>query len=117
MLTRRRFLATLSAVAAAPYVFARTADEPKDKVRLAVIGVANRGRDNLNGVASEEIVALCDVDPEHGAPARKQFPNAAFFTDYRKLFDAVANKIDAVVVATPDHSHSLPTLLALGLGK
>src|SRR5439155_1318935 len=50
MLTRRRFLAASSALAT-PYVYSRAADEPKDKVRLAVIGVANRGRENLNGVA------------------------------------------------------------------
>ena len=116
-LTRRRFLAASAAVAAAPYVKAFAPGEPKEKVRLAVIGVANRGSANLKGVEDENIVALCDVDPEHAVKARAQFPSAQFFTDYRKMFDAVANKIDAVVVSTPDHTHAHPSLIAMGLGK
>ena len=96
-LTRRRFLAASATVAATPYVKAFAPGEPKEKVRLAVVGVANRGGANLKGVEAENIVALCDVDPEHAAKARGQFPSAQYFTDYRKMFDAVANKVDAVV--------------------
>lgn len=116
-LTRRRFLAASAAVAAAPYVKAFAPGEPKEKVRLAVVGVANRGSANLAGVAAENVVALCDVDPAHAVKARAQFPSAQFFTDYRKMFDAVANKVDAVVVSTPDHTHAHPSLIAMGLGK
>jgi predicted dehydrogenase len=112
--SRRRFLAASAGLLAAPAVLsARTAD----KLNLAVIGVADRGAENLKGVASENVVALCDVDEPRAGKAREQFPAAAFFTDYRKLFDAVGNKIDAVVVSTPDHSHAHPTLTALALGK
>jgi predicted dehydrogenase len=116
-LTRRRFLAASAAVAAAPYVKAFAPGEPKEKVRLAVVGVGNRGSANLKGVEAENIVALCDVDPAHAVKARAQFPSAQFFTDYRKMFDAVANKVDAVVVSTPDHTHAHPSLIAMGLGK
>ncbi len=115
--SRRRFLAASAAVAAAPYVKAYAAGEPKEKVRLAVIGVANRGSANLAGVATEDIVALCDVDPAHAAKAREQFPKAQFFTDYRKMFDAVANKVEAVVVSTPDHTHAHAGLSAMYRGK
>ncbi len=120
--SRRRFLASTAAVAAAaPFVKAFAPGEPKEKVRLAVVGVANRGGENLRGVsapeAGSEIVALCDVDPAHAEKARAQFPDAKFYTDYRKMFDEVAGKIDAAVVSTPDHSHAYPSLLAMGLGK
>jgi predicted dehydrogenase len=89
----------------------------KDKVRLAVIGVADRGAANLAGVAEEEIVALCEIDEPRAVAARKQFPNAQFFVDYRVMFDKVMNKIDAVVISTPDHSHCLPALLAMAQKK
>ena len=82
-----------------------------------MIGVANRGAANLAGVAGEEIVALCDVDPAHAEAARMQFPQARFFTDARKLFDAVGQKVDGVVVSTPDHTHSPSVVRALSLKK
>jgi predicted dehydrogenase len=113
MLNRRRFLAATAATATfAPRTWAAT-----NAVRLAVIGPANRGAANLKGVEKEEIVAVCDVDPANAAKARGQFPKAEFFTDYRQLFDKLANKIDAVVISTPDHVHAHATLTALKLGK
>ncbi|MBX9585351.1 MAG: Gfo/Idh/MocA family oxidoreductase [Gemmataceae bacterium] len=113
--SRRRFLAASAAAVAAPlFVKARGA---LDRLNVAVIGVANRGADNLAGVAHEAVVALCDVDPANAAKARGQLPKAAVFTDYRKLFDEAHKSFDAVVVSTPDHSHALPTALALARGK
>src|SRR5438067_5038604 len=115
-LTRRRFLAAsaASALAAPGFLRARGANE---KLNVAVIGVADRGSANLEGVAHENVVALCDVDEPRAAKAREQFPNAAFYTDYRKLFDKIDKGVDAVVVSTPDHSHCLPVVLALAAGK
>jgi len=88
-----------------------------NKLNLAVIGVNNRGAANLAAVAQENIVALCDVDEEWSAQQRARFPQAAFFTDYRRLFDQLHHKIDAVVISTPDHQHALPAAIALSLGK
>ena len=71
-LTRRRFLAASTATLAAPmFVRGRTA---ADKIKLAIIGVSNRGAANLAGVSHEDVVALCDVDESNAAAARKQFP-------------------------------------------
>ena len=118
MLTRRRFVAASStALLAAPFAKVRAAGSPKEPVRLAVIGVADRGADNLQGVGSETIVALCEVDEPRADKARKQFPKAQFFTDYRAMLDKVGKGIDAVVVSTPDHTHAHATLSALALGK
>ena len=118
-LNRRRFLAATSAAAvstlSAPYFLrARNANE---KLNLAVIGVADRGAANLAGVAHENLVALCDVDDQRLGKAKGQFASADAFTDYRKMFDSAANKFDAVVVSTPDHSHCLPAVIAMTLGK
>lgn len=117
-ITRRNFLAATAASTLAAPMFAR-APRPGEKLNLAVIGVNDRGAANLAEVAKagENIVALCDVDEEWSAKARGQFPKAAFFTDYRKMFDKVGKEVDAVVVSTPDHTHALPAALAMTLGK
>ena len=117
MLNRRRFVAASTAIAAAPLVKVFAAGEVKNPVRLAVIGVADRGAENLKGVAAESIVALCEIDEPRAVAARKQFPKAQFFTDYRAMLDKVGKEIDAVVVSTPDHTHAHATLSAIALGK
>ena len=117
MLNRRRFVAASTAIAAAPWVKVFAGGEAKNPVRLAVIGVADRGAENLKGVAAESIVALCEIDEPRAAAARKQFPKAQFFTDYRAMLDKVGKDIDAVVVSTPDHTHAHATLSAIALGK
>jgi predicted dehydrogenase len=111
-LTRRSFLAATAATTFTRMTWANTS-----KLNLAIIGPANRGAANLKGVEAETIVAICDVDPANATKARAQFPKAEFFTDYRKLFDTMANRIDAVVISTPDHTHAHPTLISLKLGK
>jgi predicted dehydrogenase len=114
--TRREFLGTTAATALAAPMAVR-ASRPNGKLNLAVIGVNDRGAANLAGVAHENLVALCDVDEAWSAKAREQFPKAAFFTDYRRMFDKVSKEVDAVVISTPDHSHALPAALAMSLGK
>lgn len=116
-LTRRSFLAASSAVAAAPFVKAYAPGERKDKVRLAVIGAANRGQENWSQMLTDQVVAICDVDPKHTERLKAKFPDAAVFTDYRKLFDAAAGTFDAAVVSTPDHTHAGPAVRAMRLGK
>lgn len=85
-----------------------------DKLRIAGIGVGNRGFDNLLALAEEEIVALCDVDQRYLDKARQQFPQARTARDYRQLFSDT--RLDAVVISTPDHTHAHPAQLALERG-
>jgi predicted dehydrogenase len=114
-LSRRKFLASSAAIAAAPRILsARGANE---KLNIAVIGVADRGAANLGGVSHENIAVLCDVDDNRLGEAKSKFPKAVGYTDYRKLFDKLDKSIDAVVVSTPDHSHCLPATLAMSMGK
>ncbi|MFN0129031.1 MAG: Gfo/Idh/MocA family protein [Verrucomicrobiales bacterium] len=93
------------------------AKSPSNKVRLAVIGCGGQGGADLGGMADEDIVALCDVDDRRAADTFNRFPKARRFKDFRKMFDAIANDIDAVLVATPDHTHAVATLAAIGHGK
>jgi predicted dehydrogenase len=88
-----------------------------EKLRVGVIGVAGQGDYDMTEVyqsGGAEIVALCDVDEKRAAAARARFPRASFHLDYRRLLDEKG--LDAVVVATPDHTHALPTLGALRAG-
>src|SRR5437762_9945679 len=115
-LDRRHFLAASGAATLAATVSVARS-RSADKLNLAVIGADGRGWENFQGIKGENVVAICDVDEPRAAKARALFPQAAFFTDYRKLFDAAAKTFDAVVVSTPDHSHAFPTATALRLGK
>jgi predicted dehydrogenase len=95
---------------------------PNDKVRIAMVGIGNRGRDVLTEMYKTglcEVVALCDVDmgAEHTLDMMTKFSGAERFKDFRQMFDKMADKIDAVVVATPDHTHFPITIEAMALGK
>ena len=88
---------------------------PNEKLNLGIVGVAARGHANLMGVASENIVALCDIDAKRLDAAAAQFPKAARYRDYRRMLDR--NDLDAVVVSTPDHTHAIPVVWALKSGR
>ncbi len=93
-----------------------------EKVRLACIGIGNRGADvvkALNATGLADIVALCDTDmgAPHTQGVLKMFPNVPRFQDFRKLFDKLGKEIDAVSVAVPDFSHFPIAMLAMSLGK
>ncbi len=96
--------------------FARSRS-PNEKLGIAVIGIGGQGEGNLNAVASQAIVALCDVHESRGqvSSIRKRFGKTTFYIDFRRVFDR--KDVDAVLIATPDHTHALPTLLALQAGK
>ena len=90
---------------------------PSEKLNIAGIGVGGRGAGDLHEVSSENIVALCDVDQKHAAETFKRYPNAKKYRDFRKMLDKEDNNIDAVVVATPDHTHAVATMKAIKMGK
>lgn len=117
--TRREFLGTSAALGLgywiAPKSGLASAKSPNEKLNIAVIGTANRAADNLRGVASENIVVLCDVDDDLLAKAKQAFPAADTAHDFRKAVER--NDVDAVVVSTPDHVHAVATMTALKAGK
>ena len=90
---------------------------PNDRLNLAIVGCGGQGAENLDKVAGENIVALCDVDEKRAADAFQRYPKAKRFRDYRKMLDALHHQIDAVVVSIPDHMHAPVSLAAMELGK
>ena len=121
-ISRRNFLST-SAVAAAGITiipgnviagFGHKA--PSDKLNIAGIGVGGMGYNNLLNMDTENIVALCDVDWDYaGRNAFRKWTRAKKYKDFRVMFDEQKD-IDAVLIATPDHTHALSAVLAMRHG-
>jgi predicted dehydrogenase len=88
---------------------------PNEKLNIGVVGVAHQGNYNLSHVSTQSIVALCDVDEQYLAAAKQKFPQANTYNDFRRLLDQ--KDIDAVVVATPDHTHAVIAVAALKSGR
>src|SRR5436309_8768298 len=86
-----------------------------DRLNIGIIGTANRAEENIAGVKSQNIAALCDIDQNFLDDVAGDFPKAKTYTDFRKLLEHPG--LDAVVVSTADHTHGVATLLALQAGK
>ncbi len=90
---------------------------PSDKLNIAAIGAGGRAANDIDGVSSENIIALADVDDRRAAETYKKYPQAKRYRDYRQMLDDLDRDIDAVVVGTPDHTHAVAVLNAIGRGK
>ena len=90
---------------------------PSDKLNIAGIGVGGKGVHNLRNMSSENIVAICDVDWGFCSKIFEEFPKAKKFYDYREMYDKIGKEIDAVVIATPDHTHALIAAQAIIMNK
>lgn len=131
--SRRQFLKTAAASAAAPFILEshiraqeRRGQGPNNKINLGFIGIGMMGRGHLGGFLGNQnvqVVAVCDVHRVRRedavarvhrayAQARKAgtYTGCAQFTDFRQLLER--RDIDAVVIATPDHWHAIPSILA-----
>ena len=160
-LPRRDFVRSASLAAAGltivpRHVLGRGQTAPSDLVNVAGIGVGGMGRSNMTALASQNIVALCDVDwsfasrgfdgipqqvtaaekrlaeaspaptPEQRMRAQNQIAGmkmlgekvgkATRYVDYREMLEKQKD-IDAVVIATPDHTHAMIATAAMSLGK
>ena len=131
MTTRRNFLRTMALTSAgvamgstSTLLNAKSYSQvvgANRKVNVAHIGIGNRGEQIIGDFAKTgrlNVVALCDVDM--GAPHTQKvmgmFPNAKRYKDFRKMFDEMGNQIEAVTIATPDHSHFAIAMLAMSKG-
>ena len=134
--TRRTFLkgtAALAAGAAAGGTLARgpillaAGAPPSSKIGVAVIGCGSQGTGaHLPPAARERLVAIVDADERRWPEGRKFLADKVkdatagdvkTYFDYRKMFDECAKDIDAVFIATPNHHHFLPAMIAMQLGK
>ncbi len=128
--TRRRFLAASAAAAvAAPTILSSRAwgaEAPSERINLGFIGVGTMGRGHLGrflGTADVQVLAVCDVVRERTEDARQMvdtryaearksgaYRGCDAYADFRELL--ARDDIDAVVIATPDHWHAIPAILA-----
>ena len=130
--TRRDFLKSSSlltggVILGAPY-FART-QNANSKINVACIGIGGKGDSDSDQAfqVGGNIVAMCDVDAGTLNGKDKKLKDAAtkgnrtydgkLFSDWRKMFDQMGDKIDAVTISTPDHMHGMIAMRALAMGK
>ena len=124
-ITRRSFLQRSAAAAAAFSIGPGTIlgkshgyVAPSDKLNIAGVGIGGMGNANLKNMEkTDNIVALCDIDWKYAKPVFDRHPNAKKYWDYRKMLDEMGKSIDAVLIATADHTHAMITADAMTMGK
>lgn len=90
---------------------------PSDKLNILGVGIGGRGAADLSAMETENIVGLCDCDWKYAGHVFDKYPKAARYNDYRKMFDEMLPKADAVMVATADHTHAIIASDAMTAGK
>ena len=119
--TRRGFLAAAGTAAAFAVVPRRVLGgkgekPPSETLAIGAVGLGPMGADNVTACDGETIAALCDVDHQSAAVPFQRHPKAARYTDYRRMLEKEKD-LDAVIVATPDHTHAVITAAAMRAGK
>ncbi|MBI1832886.1 MAG: Gfo/Idh/MocA family oxidoreductase, partial [Planctomycetes bacterium] len=126
--TRRHFLKSAAALAAASTMPNWFVEEcaaatrktkplgPNEQPAVALIGCGGMGKGDATKASKfGRIVAVCDVDAAHLADAKKIWPDAATFSDFRKVMER--DDIHAVICGTVDHWHTLVSIAAMRAGK
>jgi predicted dehydrogenase len=123
-LSRRDFLGRAAAISAgftivpSSVVSGMGKKLPSETLNIAGVGVGGRGASVLRAMKeTENIVALCDVDWRYSQGVFDEYPDAKKYWDWRVMFDEMGDDIDAVVVATADHSHAIVAAHAMEMGK
>lgn len=124
-ISRRKFLSTGAKAAIGLTIIPSTVlgknfghIAPSDKLNIAAVGIGGMGHANIKAVeATENIVGLCDVDWKYAKGVFERFPNAKKYWDFRKMYDEMGKSIDAVIVATADHTHAIVSADAMTMGK
>jgi len=120
-MNRRQFLGSVSASAVFTmvprHVLGGAGNTPPSRtVNVAGIGIGSMGASNLKNLREVNITALCDVDEVYAAKTFAQYPGAKRYTDYRVMLETQKD-IDAVIIATPDHTHAVIAMAAMRAGK
>ena len=121
VISRRSFIQTAGVVTAFSIIPSHVLGRgnytaPSDKLNIAGIGVGKQGLSNLKNSGDENIVALCDVDFDFASKAVELYPKAKKYTDFRVMLEKQKD-IDAVIIATPDHTHAIISMAAIQTGK
>ncbi len=92
---------------------------PSDRLNLAAIGAGGKGYSDIFHAYDEgtnQVIGLCDVDSKAAQKARTQFPQAAFYKDFRVMLDEIGKDLDGVTISTPDHVHGVAAMKAISMG-
>jgi predicted dehydrogenase len=118
-LKRRAFLKSTAFAGFAGLILPKTklfgANAPSNKLNVALIGTWGRGEAHFEGLARENVVAICDINEQHLAFGAKKFPNAKQYFDWRKMLEQP--DIDAVVCCSLDHTHAFVANWSMNRGK
>ena len=121
-MSRRRFIGNVAVATAGATILPNIVlggfgrPSPNERLNIAAVGVGGVGATNVKNCGTENIVALCDVDWAYANQTFEQYPNAKRYKDYRKMFDEMGKEIDAVIIATPDHTHAVVAAEAMKMG-
>lgn len=135
-MSRRKFIGNVTLTTAAFSIVPRHVlggkgyTAPSDKLNIAVIGAGGKGKSDMWSVAAtENIVALCDVDDRKVAETLEKtkeeegkeelagkLEKVPKYKDFREMLDKQKD-IDAVTVSTPDHTHAVAAAYAMRRGK
>ena len=115
--SRRKFLKGTAATVAGTIVYGGRGARMSamSKLNVAAIGIGGKGRSDIHACATENIVALCDVDWVRGGATFGNYPKAAQYKDFREMLEK--EDIDAVTISTPDNFHAVAAAHAMRLGK
>ncbi len=91
--------------------------QANDRLNLAIIGVGGMGAANIGNLASQNLVAMCDVHESRAAKTYAKYPAAKVYADFRQMLDELEQQIDAVAISTPDHTHAVAAADAMRRGK
>jgi predicted dehydrogenase len=117
--SRRRFLQLAGATSLAFPAIVRAASL-HSRFQIAAIGTDGKGLSDLSEIGSHphaQLVAFCDVDASRFAKADQRFPGVPHYRDLRQMLSQLGDKLDGVIVSTPDHTHAFAAMEAMRLGK
>lgn len=121
--SRRKFLKTAATTGAAFTIVPSTVVSglgykmPSDKLNIVGVGVGGKGLQNLTAMNTENIIGLCDIDWNYSKKCFETFPKAKKYYDWRKMYEELGSEMDAVMVATADHTHAAIAATAMTMDK
>lgn len=115
--SRRHFLGATSASAFAFTLLPSSVWGANERLRIAGVGVGGKGSSDIDQAGNlGDVVAVCDCDDNPLQAKIKKWPSAKGYHDFRKMFEEMDGKIDAVTISTPDHNHALAAAMAMERG-
>jgi len=121
-MTRRDFLTSTALGGAGLLIFESSRSvwsyEANEKLNIGLIGVGGRGTWFVQIIPKmENVVAMCDVNERRAAGSFKRLAAVKKYHDFRKMLQEMDKRIDAVIIATPDHIHAVASAMAMKMGK